>query len=272
MSIIVDGNSGLCPELATPSTIITKENVDALKLSTYNRTHGTTVIVSCLAAPEYHLVGPDVLTCLSSNQWDKTRPHCRAGESISGGGSDITMVPMLVAAGTVGVLVLAVICIMTFVLCCWTKARPPKHVRGSPIGLFRSLSQHEAESVFSPRRHRYYSASECSDVMDSVSARGASHNVPHTPDMGSRYPMSDTVSRSSPTTYITAVSRGTELPYRTRYGDVYARPFSDTTSRSSPTATYVTALSKGTEPPLKIQVTTGRPYRTWHELFYNSYT
>ncbi|KAL8591874.1 hypothetical protein ACOMHN_044370 [Nucella lapillus] len=289
MSNIITGNSGststLCPQLATPSTIITKDNVNALKLSSYNRTHGTTITVSCLAAPEYHLVGSNVLTCLTSSQWDKVTPTCQVREPISGGGFDITMVPMLVAAGTVGVLFLALICIMIFVACCWKQSKStsrPRYVPGAPIGLFRSLSMQEAESIFSQRRQRHYAASECSDVIDSVSARCPSH----TPEVG-RYPFSDTVSRSSPTTYITALSRGTEPPYRSLVAPGHSYPpgeghpsrasHEETLSRSSPT-TYVTAVSRGgthaSNPPRNIRVGSGQPYRTWHELFYNnnSYT
>ena len=125
----------LCPVLATPANgIITKENVKSLKLSTYSRGHGTTVTITCLTAPDYQLVGASTLTCLNTSQWDPPVPPCQldsskaeGGGSGSGGlrgdGGDLTMMPLMVAAGMVGLVLLGLIGIMLFVNFCWKQAR-----------------------------------------------------------------------------------------------------------------------------------------------------
>ncbi|PVD36506.1 hypothetical protein C0Q70_03490 [Pomacea canaliculata] len=120
-----------CPDLASASmdaVILTKENVASLKVDSSRTEPGTVVNISCLAAPQFRLVGATTLTCLANGQWDKTIPVCvpAAGSQSTNmntvsatnntTGSDISMLPMIVIAGIVGVIFLSLAVVMVVVL------------------------------------------------------------------------------------------------------------------------------------------------------------
>ena len=67
----------LCPELAKPQPdIITIDNIKSLVLSTYERTPGTSVTITCLSNTSHKLVGESVLTCLQNGTWSADVPTC----------------------------------------------------------------------------------------------------------------------------------------------------------------------------------------------------
>ncbi|XP_005109432.2 uncharacterized protein LOC101857443 [Aplysia californica] len=69
--------SVLCPTLAQEQYgIVTDDNLNALKLSSYDRTPGTMVNVSCYVSSLYELQGVSQLTCMDSGNWEPTVPIC----------------------------------------------------------------------------------------------------------------------------------------------------------------------------------------------------
>ncbi|XP_067653635.1 uncharacterized protein [Haliotis asinina] len=115
----------LCPELAKPPPpiIITANNVDDVRVSTYQRDPGTRVTVTCFVASSYTLIGDNVLTCLSNGSWDKPVPRCvpttRSTPAPpittvpSATTGDLTLLPLMVGAGLA-----ALVCLFLAILMC----------------------------------------------------------------------------------------------------------------------------------------------------------
>lgn len=260
-------SSALCPELATPPTfVITIENVDSLRLSTYNRTVGTTVQITCLTRPEFRLVGTPNLTCLGNGSWDDAIPICEpafdttttttAGDG-TGADSDITMVPFIVLSSILGLIFLAFVVVMLFVLIYWRKAGGCWRTRKDPEAV-RALSVQEAESVFTERRRAAYCPSDCSDNLDSVSTR-----LPHVP----RHPHV----RPNPADNL-AYSNGRR--YMSSHDLAGTNSIASYDMESMPVSSrgqyFGNVVSQERQPPdFKTRVGTRQHYRTWQELFYS---
>ncbi len=75
-----------CPELATPVVQITRDVMNSIVLSTYERTVGTEVDVTCLMGEAYILNGAAHLTCLAGGTWDKSQPNCTLNPGFLGSG------------------------------------------------------------------------------------------------------------------------------------------------------------------------------------------
>ncbi|XP_033725955.1 uncharacterized protein LOC117315709 [Pecten maximus] len=66
----------MCPELAKRQLFITRNNKDSLKLTSYRRHPGTSVVISCIAPETHRLKGDPFLKCLHSGRWNKPIPRC----------------------------------------------------------------------------------------------------------------------------------------------------------------------------------------------------
>lgn len=272
----VTASPQLCPQLATPVAVITASNVDGLWLSNYSRVPGVRVLVSCLASPDYKVVGASMLTCLDSGQWDKPAPTCQQDVStVPGGSGDTTMLPAMVIAGCFGVILLALVVIIAFVACRRKKKGLRcygRRVHLAPAGLLHSVNATEGEVC--ERRHRLAaSTSDCSDLIDSVSTRLS----PYTHGRFSHFGTG-----CSPYPEPRGLPPPQRLPQhpphlshpapRSPYSDSFnsVDPWASDPTRS-PASTYhparSAARSQGGEPPLMVSVGTRRSYRTWHDLF-----
>ncbi|XP_060075152.1 uncharacterized protein LOC132554846 [Ylistrum balloti] len=69
----------MCPELAKRHRFITRSNRDSLKLTSYRRNPGTSVVISCIAPETHRLNGDAFVTCLHNGRWNKPIPRCIHG-------------------------------------------------------------------------------------------------------------------------------------------------------------------------------------------------
>ncbi|XP_059154529.1 uncharacterized protein LOC131940012 [Physella acuta] len=75
-------NADLCPVLATDyQGLVFADNVNSLKVSTYERTEGTVVDISCYLSDTYTLQGSSKVTC-KSGAWVPAPPICVKADSI----------------------------------------------------------------------------------------------------------------------------------------------------------------------------------------------
>lgn len=66
----------ICPELGKRQIFITKNNRDSLKLTSYRRHAGVSVVISCIAPETHRLKGEPLLKCLHNGSWNKPIPRC----------------------------------------------------------------------------------------------------------------------------------------------------------------------------------------------------
>lgn len=90
----------LCPKLADESIIITEDNINSLSLSSYERTPGTHVNITCLSNATHRLIGSSTITCLETGQWDAPIPIC---ELIKQNVIEITKSPTQSSGAVIGI-------------------------------------------------------------------------------------------------------------------------------------------------------------------------
>ncbi|GFO08562.1 hypothetical protein PoB_003506700 [Plakobranchus ocellatus] len=118
---MASAGSGLCPVLATPQNgIITADNADSLVVSTYDRTPGTAVRISCYWEEVYTIQGNDQVTCVGG-RWVPDPPTCvRKNAGSQGDNSTTTTTPDTPSSSdsdtTVIILVSAVCALVVLVL------------------------------------------------------------------------------------------------------------------------------------------------------------
>ena len=98
--------------------VITVDNVDGLRLSNYSRLPGTQVEITCLATPDYVLVGNRTLNCLDTGKWDSTVPTCQRKELVEVKHDvDLTVFPAMMAAGILAMIMLTMIVFLSVLTC-----------------------------------------------------------------------------------------------------------------------------------------------------------
>ncbi|KAK3096072.1 hypothetical protein FSP39_022751 [Pinctada imbricata] len=127
-----------CPSLAKEYVVITAKNRNSLLPSTYRRTPGTKVTVSCLVPSAFKLVGDGVLECLKSGMWDKPVPRCiskdtanqaddsadqttlepafQSGDSASSSTFEGITVPYVISICVLAVMFLCLVLMMTYLV------------------------------------------------------------------------------------------------------------------------------------------------------------
>lgn len=123
-----------CPSLTgltASTTIITKELVDDLIVSTYSRTVGTTVTVKCRDDFGFNLVGPSTVTCQANGAWTGS-PYCSTtpvggttNSNTTGLDDQKILIIVLVVVGVVVAALILFVCIAMF----WGRKRHRRQKR-----------------------------------------------------------------------------------------------------------------------------------------------
>ncbi|XP_053388127.1 uncharacterized protein LOC128551323 [Mercenaria mercenaria] len=178
----------LCPELAEPQPdIITVDNMNAISLSTYARTPGTHVIVTCLSKTTHKLIGQNQITCLKNGTWDASTPKCEfmkrttvaptttpSGANTTPSVIHTTSTYSTILPYLVGLIILAVVCLMLIALLCYSFHLFNKQRRKSPFNVFESTRSSTPSSslqtdlwveMASPRHFRCHELAQSRDSM-----------------------------------------------------------------------------------------------------------
>lgn len=106
--LLQTGETTECVELATNVEIISSETKNSIKLSTYNRSAGTGVDVTCYVK-EYEVLGARHLKCLPSGEWDAEKPVCVPRSDLNTDQNKVAIIAGSVTGGCCFIIIIIIV-------------------------------------------------------------------------------------------------------------------------------------------------------------------
>ncbi|XP_046337144.2 uncharacterized protein LOC124118890 [Haliotis rufescens] len=144
-----------CPKISestVPSTIVTIDNINEVRLSTTDRTVNTKVTITCHDGRS--LVGASELTCQADGTWNNAIPKCQLTSTTASNTSTLTQQELIVIGVVAAICILVIIMVIVMLCACWYKRRRDKHVHKRPASEYSlttgEMDNYRPYSMYSP--------------------------------------------------------------------------------------------------------------------------